>query len=161
MAISAYTDPTYRAYLFGNLSITLQGILGWANADAPPLAEIVNDTLLVLGASDVATFVATGEIARLRAVGRYMLWRACLHYLVTQYDVSIDGNSFTRSQLIANLKTLLDYAYRDAIGAGVTAETLPDLIGHQMPAASVGTVVYDDPYTAPGSIYGVRRTNGW
>jgi hypothetical protein len=156
-----YTTALFQAYLYAQLSDTLRGIIGWSSSSAEPIAEMVTDTLLVLGVDNVETLASSAEIARVRAVGRYMLWRGCLQYLSTQYDVSVEGASFKRSQMITNLRDMLDYAYRDAISAGVPTTALPDLAGHTMPAASVQSVGHNDPYSAPGSVYGVRRNEGW
>jgi hypothetical protein len=156
MAVTPYTEATFKNYLFSQLAETLRATIGWASTSDPALTLVVDDTLLVLDVADITTLVTSGAIAQLRAVGRYMLWRAALQWLVTQYDVTVDGSTFKRSQLLTNLKELLRFAYDDAIAAGVSAEALPPAPGSvNMPAASIGAIGYDDPYSRTGSVYGI------
>jgi hypothetical protein len=119
---------------------------------------MVDDALIVLGVANITTLTASSEVAQLRAVARIFLWRTCLEQLILQYDVSVDGSSFTRSQQIKNIESLLSMAVDEAIAAGVDQDTLPAIGGRpRMPAASVTQVGYNDPYTTGSSVYGIRR----
>lgn len=161
MAVSSYTEATLKEYLYEQLSDTLRAIIGWASSSDGPFQAMVDDALLVLGTSDITTLATSGAIRQVRAVGRYMLWAKCLQYLVTQYDVTVDGSSFKRSQLISNIRAQLDAAYQEAIAAGVDPGALPDLVSVTMPPAGVTAVGHSDPYTQASSIFGVQRTDGW
>lgn len=156
MAVTAYTDVTFQAYLYSQLSETLRATIGWGSATDPAFGMMLDDALLVLGVADVATLVTSGALAQVRAVGRYMLWRAAIQWLVTQYDVTVDGSTFKRSQLVTNLQTLLRFAYDDAVAAGVDPDALPPAPGSvAMPPASVHAIGHSDPYSQPSSLYGV------
>ena len=158
MAVTSYTEASLKGYLFDQIPETLRGIIGWTSASDAPFQTMVDDALLVLDTSDIETRATSAAVAQLRAVGRYMLWRNAFQWLVTQYDVSIDGSSFKRSQLLANIQRLLDFAYQDAIAAGVDEGALPPLTSVTMPPASVHAVGHSDPYSAEGSIYGIARS---
>lgn len=158
MAVTTYSESTFRSYLYAQLSPTLVGIIGWTSASDPALQTMVDDTLLILETSDITTLTTANALAQLRAVGKYMLWRAAIQFLVTQYDVTVDGSTFKRSQLIENLMKLLGFAYDEAIAAGVPSDALPPAPGSAaMPPATVSGVAYRDPYTGTSSIYGLTR----
>lgn len=156
MAVTTYTEATFRAYLYSQLSETLRSTIGWSSANDPAFTLMVDETLLVLERADIATLSTSGELRQIRAVGRYMLWRAALQWLVTQYDVTVDGSTFKRSQLVQNIEKLLRFAYDDAIAAGVDPDDLPPAPGSvAMPPATVSSIGYSDPYSQPSSIYGI------
>lgn len=161
MAVTAYTETTFKAYLYSQLSDTLRATIGWTSATDPAFGMMLDDALLVLDAADVTTLVTSAELGRLRAVGRYMLWRAAIQWTVTQYDVTVDGSTFKRSQLVQNLQTLLRFAYDDAVAAGVDPDDLPPAPGSvTMPPATVSAIGHNDPYTQPSSLYGVPGSTG-
>lgn len=154
----AYTDQTFAAYLFARLPAGVASTIGWADSTDESFQAIREDALAVLGAASVATLVAPSEISQLRAVGRVFLWRTCLEQLIAQYDVTVDGSSFKRSQLIDNIKMLLSMASDEAVAAGVDEEALPSIGGRpRMPPATVTSVGYADPYSSGSSMYGVKR----
>lgn len=158
MSVTSYTEQTFKAYLFAQVAPALAAIIGWASANDAAFQTMVDDTLLVLDVTDITTLVTLDELARLRAVGKYMLWRSAIQFLVTQYDVTVDGSSFKRSQLIQNLQQLMLFAYDEAIAAGVDPSDLPPAPGSvAMPDVTITAVGRSDPYNAPSSLYGIDR----
>jgi hypothetical protein len=155
---TAYTESSFRSYLFARLPAALATSIGWESGGDPSFQSILDDAMIVLGSASIATITASSELAQLRAVGRVFLWRTCLEQLIAQYDVTVDGSSFKRSQQIENIKTLLSMASDEAIAAGVDPEALPAIGGRpHMPAATVTSVGYNDPYSSGSSVYGIKR----
>lgn len=73
---TSYTEESFKEFLHDNLgdSKDLAQILGWTVAGGD-YDEILNETLLAYGASDIAQVSGASNIRLLRAHGRVQLWR--------------------------------------------------------------------------------------
>lgn len=93
---TVYTEGDLIDYLV--LVLGEAGAVLGLDADAPIMAEVVNDTLLAYGVADLAE--AT-DIPRLRALGRWRAWLAAVDSLAGYYTVSLpaEGGQLTLSQL--------------------------------------------------------------
>ena len=138
MAIpEAYTtDKQLALYAMRVLGPTAEA-LGWTvgNDDAGDYEEIVTDTLLSLGLSDIA---AATDITAVRAVARWQAWRWAADALAVKVNVATDGQSLSRSQLYEQAVRSRDAAWQTA---------LPHLSPYAVTATRI--VHTDDPIDAP------------
>jgi hypothetical protein len=142
---TAYTDKQLALYMRRVLGPTAES-LGWdvANDDAGDYAEIVTDTLLAIGITDITE--AT-DIEQIRAVARWQAWRWAADALATKFDLSTDGQSLSRSQLYEHAVRSRDAAY---------AAAAPHLTTYAVTATRI--VHTDDPVDAPVRYHALR---GW
>ncbi len=131
---SSYSEESFKAYLHGRLNRGgVAEAFGWTVA-AGSYDEIVNDTLLAYGVTDVAD--AT-DLAKLRALGHLALWEAAKEAAVLEVDYSADGASFSREAIFRHIETMLGQARYDA-----TVYLDDDLY-----TVSIHTVGRHDPYS--------------
>lgn len=136
----SYTEVSFATYLHGTLSHTADA-LGWSGGD---YAEIVNDSLLIAGVSDITTVTGAAPLRLLRMAGAIALWQAVVAAFVGDYDFEADGGRYDRDQLFQHAKATLAMARGQGIVAGL------DVDGDGGAAWEVqgGTVGYaGDPYT--------------
>jgi hypothetical protein len=131
---TAYTEAELKTYLVAVLS-EVATVLGWTTATTQ-LAEAVNDTLLAYDTSDISTVSGATNIAKLRALGAVMAWRAAVNALGARYDFAEADADQKRSQLHAQAKANLALAESYAAEWGVGA-----LVAHVQTIQHV-----DDPY---------------
>lgn len=149
MMPTLYTEESLALYLHDLMATSgLAKALKWAMPTSAALgvyAEVVNDTCAILGLASVGLATGTPALLRLRAVAKAYQWRRVLMALVTQYAVTLAGNSFQRQQMMASAIQQSEAADNEAASYGVT---LPPAAGRvTMPAARVGRISYsDDPY---------------
>lgn len=103
---TAYTEPELSAFMHAVLG-DVATALGWSTDDER-FDEAVNDTLLAYGVDDIDD--AT-DIPKLRALARIEAWRAATDSLASRFDLSADGQSASRSQMVEHARG----RYRDAV----------------------------------------------
>jgi len=131
---TAYTEAELKTYLIMKLG-EIATILGWTTA-TPQLGEAVSDTLLAYGLSDIAGVATPTGIAKLRALGAVMVWRAAVLSLSARFDFTDAEGSYKRSQ-----------AYDMALRSLALAEADAAQWGIGTAAVRVQNVVYpEDPY---------------
>lgn len=127
-APASYNETTLAAYMvqtLGDLATTL-GITTAA------MAEAVIDVALACGVTDVAD--AT-DVAQVRALARVAALRRAQTAAASWYDFAADGGDYKRSQVMAQLDSLLKAAEADAMNYSESY------------AVGVGTLSYaGDPY---------------
>jgi len=107
--------------------------------DLSPILDSVFRLVSDLSSQDDTTDHVS-DMDRLYAAGQVCLWRAVKEGLVLVYDVTADGETYRRSQILQSVESLLSAAKADAAGYGV------DLA--EMPPATISRVTYDSPYDA-------------
>lgn len=134
---TSYTDLTFAAYLATQVE-QVAGPLGW-DVGSVQVLEAVNDALLDLGVSDIASVT---DIRGLRALGRRAIWRAVVQATSGNYAFTdVAQQTFNRQQVNAQAREMLKIAESDCEALGLSA------------AASVAAVkIYrvsrpHDPYT--------------
>jgi len=129
-APTSYTETTFKEYLHIVLGAMAAG-LGWT-VGGGDYDEVVNETLLAYAVDDIA---AATDIRKLRALGRYELWRAVVAEVAGDYDYRADGGDYKRSQVHKQAMAQLARAEEDALEYDSTY------------AVQVGTLTCDyDPY---------------
>lgn len=127
---TSYTEETFGQYLEKVLGHTAT-MLGWSQAGGS-FDEILNETLLTMGETDVANVT---DIRQIRAIGRLQAWTAAAQALAGEYDFSADGASYSRSQAFEHAKAMVSQAQLEA------AEYDPQF------SAVLDSVTYtEDPY---------------
>ncbi len=125
---TSYNEATLAAYMVRSLG-SLADMLGIADDS---MYEAVNDVTQACGVADIAS--AT-NLAQVRALARVAALRVAQTTAAGWYDFAADGGDYKRSQVQAQIKTLLETAENAAMeyDAGYSVE--------------VGTMRYvDDPY---------------
>lgn len=140
---TVYTEPELAVFMERVLGPTATA-LGWAvgTDTAGDYAEIVNDTLLTVGVSDIAS--AT-DIEQLRAVARWQVWRWAADALASKFDISTDGQSLSRSQLHEQAIKARDAAFQSCA---------PHLASYAVTATKI--IHTDDPVDAPIRYHALR-----
>lgn len=96
MAIpTAYTENEAATYVHGELG-PVATALGWTVADS--YGEVVNDTLLEMGLSDVSEVTGSELISAFRALLLLFAWRKVARAVALDVDFSADGTEISRSQ---------------------------------------------------------------
>ena len=129
-----YDEAAFKTYLVLKLG-EVGTILAWTTATAQ-IGEAVSDTLLAYGVADLAGVVTPTGIAKLRALGAVMVWRAAVLSLSARFDFTDAEGSYKRSQ-----------AYDMALRSLALAESDAAQWGIGTAAVRVQNVIYpDDPY---------------
>lgn len=112
MAIpAAYTEETLIQFCLTELG-DVASVLGWA-ADTEQVAEAVNDALAAYGISDIAD--AT-DIATLRRLARWAIWRQAANSIVTRYTFATDsGQRWERQGMVDAVLARARQAETDAL----------------------------------------------
>lgn len=106
---TSYTAEDFGTYLLGRLGHTATG-LGWATgANGGDFEEVINDTLIQMGLTDIAN-VTAARIPELRALAQVHLWTAVAESVAGDFDFSADGASYSRSQLQEHAQAMLEKA---------------------------------------------------
>lgn len=109
---SSYNEADLITYLDTRLG-AFKAVLGWTDDNAGNIyGEVVIDTLLAYGAADVSQ--AT-DLAKLRALASYFLWRAIVDNVSARFDYSADGGDYSLSQQVDHARKALADAEREAI----------------------------------------------
>ena len=104
---------------------------GWTVA-AGSYDEIVNDTLLAYGVTDIGD---AADLAKLRALGNLALWQAAEEATVLEVSYTADNTTFNREAIFQHVAAMLAQARLDA---------LPYDDGYQV---DVYSVARHDPYS--------------
>lgn len=133
MAIPAsYTEYELTEYM---LSVTsaVSATVGETGLQTYAFAEAVNDVLVAYGVDDIAD---AEDIAKLRSLAKVEAWRTVISHLMTAYDFSADGASYSRSQMLAAAEKALSMAESAAEASGYSSTY----------AIQLGTITYSDAY---------------
>ena len=132
---ASYDEDGFKAYLHGRLNRGgVADAFGWSVA-AGSYDEIVNDTLLAYGVTDVGE---AADVAKLRALGSLALWQAAKEAAVLEVDYSADGTSFSREAIFRHVEALLAQARLDALPYQAALDYSVDIL----------SVAHHDPYEA-------------
>lgn len=82
--------------------------------------DAVDETLLILNITDLTTVTGATALRRLRAVARAEVWRAVMQRTAGDYDATIDGDSYKRSQLHDHAALMYADARAEAVALGVS-----------------------------------------
>lgn len=146
MAIPAsYTEETFAEYLHSQL-YGIAGALGWTVA-GNSYDEIITDTLVAYGASDIEAITGDANVVKLRRIGRYEVWRAAVDGLTAKYDYATNQQSFDLSQMFKQARQAFTQAERDVAQYGVGG----NVIGVKRVIRTQEPYAYIDPelQTAP------------
>jgi hypothetical protein len=135
MAVPALYDEQALAEYMHRIVGPIAGALRWAVEDAS-YQEIVSDALLAFGQTDLTQITGDAEIAKLRTVARWAVWRAAVEQLSAAYDYTTEGQTFNRSQMQKAAQTALDRSERELSSAG---------LGNWKPIVSRAVHIHD-PY---------------
>ena len=125
---TSYNEATLAAYMVSSLG-GLASVLG---IDDTSMYEAVNDVTQACGVADIATVTDVGKV---RALARVAALHVAQSTAAGWYDFNADGGEYKRSQVQAQIQTLLTSAENAAMqyDAGYSVQ--------------VGTVAYvADPY---------------
>lgn len=120
-APAAYTESGLAQFMLGELQHVGRG-LGWVTQ--AQIQPAIDEALLDLGVTDVATVTGADAIRRLRAVARVHVWRLAAQATAGDFDFQADGGRYDRSQVHKHCVDMVKRAEADAerIGAGVGAD---------------------------------------
>ena len=126
-----YTDATLKSYMLAYLGAS--GTTLGLTVDS--FAESINDVLLAYG---VTTLALATDVAKVRALARVAAVQTAQTVAATWYDFTADGASFSRSQVVKALASLLTLAESEAMSYSATY------------TIGVGSMSYPaDPYPLP------------
>lgn len=94
-APSVYTELTLKDYIHRILG-AVADVLSWSVPNGS-YDEIVNETLLVYGESDISEITGEDNIRKLRTLARRETWRAVIQETAASYDFQSGGGSYSRS----------------------------------------------------------------
>lgn len=94
---TTYSEETLAIFLDTALG-AVADVLGWT-VEIGSYDEIVNETLLAYGQTDLTQVTGTANLRKLRALGRRELWRAVVEQTSAKYDIKEDNASLSRSQI--------------------------------------------------------------
>lgn len=107
------TEDELATWLLGPLGLgQVASVLGWTEDN---LADVIARALRLYGVTDVAD--AT-DIGRLEAIATREAWRAAIRALVVATDITIDGETVKRSDMIRAAQMALELADAEAAGYG-------------------------------------------
>lgn len=133
---ASYTEASLAEYAHSCIR-TLAETFTWS-PEAGLYTEVVNETMLALGVSDLTSFSSPETIRGLRAVARRESWRAVLGALAARYDFNTDSQGFKRSQMYDMAKEQYSAAIADCAALNIDSPNR---------AALLQSVVYvHDPY---------------
>lgn len=115
---SSYTEDSFESFLHRILGADeVAKALGWeAQFDYD---ECLIETLLTYGVSDITTITASADIRKLRAIGRVEVWRQVMEMTSADYDIKIEGETFSRSQFHEHATAMYQLAEKRASALGV------------------------------------------
>lgn len=99
-----YTDAELAGYMARSLGTAVVDSLGWTTADnvtADDLGdyeELVLQTKIELGVSDISEMTSFEEIKTLRAVASWQVWEAACRFVSDRFDENTGSTSYRRSQ---------------------------------------------------------------
>lgn len=112
---AAYSEVTFADYLASQIE-QVAGVLGW-DAGSVQVIEAVNDALLDLSVSDIATVT---DLRGLRTLGRRAIWRAVVQATAGNYAFTdVAQQQFNRQQVNAQAREMLTIAESECVTLGV------------------------------------------
>jgi hypothetical protein len=132
---SSYTEASFSDYLHAIMG-QVADLLGW-KLEEGSYDEVINDTLLAYGVSDIAD--AT-DIKKVRALGKLCLWRAVLISAIPEINYTADGTTMNREAIFQHAQAMLERA---------TAEAAPydaEYVSNYVYDAEIIGVSRADPY---------------
>ncbi len=109
---TSYTETELAEYAhatLGAVALALDWSVPNGNYD-----EIVNDSLLAYGETDISLISGVDNIKKLRVLTKLYAWRAVAAISSADFDFSADGGRYSRSQIHAMALEALDLAEREA-----------------------------------------------
>lgn len=106
-------DDTLKAYLHAELGPVADG-LSWTvvNGDYD---EALDDALNLFGTGDIDNISGAANVDKIRILGLLTTWRRVARHTGADYDFSVDGGSFKRSQGNAQALTQIKDLERRAV----------------------------------------------
>lgn len=127
-APTSYTEDQLAKYMHDVLGDDeLAAALDW-RVEHDDYEEAVNESLLVYGVDSIDDITGRANIRKLRAIARAEVWRLVMSKTAGDYDVKLDSDSYSRSQLHKHAKAMYEHANSEAIRLGVTAYQHPEFI---------------------------------
>ncbi|MGB4949050.1 MAG: hypothetical protein WBO55_00180 [Rhizobiaceae bacterium] len=109
---TSYDEDGFKAYLHGRLNRGgVADAFGWSVAGGV-YDEIVNDTLLAYGVTDIAD---ADDLVKLRALGSLALWQAAKEAAVLEINYTADGTTFSREAIFQHIEAMLAQARSSAL----------------------------------------------
>lgn len=119
MAISGYgNEAQLAAFMDRTLGRDeLAAALGWSVTT--DYDDAVDETLLILDIADLSAVTGAAALRQLRAVARAEVWRSVMQRTAGDYDATLDGDSYKRSQLHDHAVAMYAAAREEAVSLGV------------------------------------------
>lgn len=138
---SSYTADTLGRFMHSILGNDEVGkALNWD----PELdyEEAVIEAAYAYGTDDISSVSGMASVRKLRAIARVEVWRSVMERTAGDYDLKIEGESFSRSQFHDHAQAMLDRSLKMAAAAGVVAYQSP---GAQRMATGSASAKIDYP----------------
>lgn len=132
--VSVYDEASLAAWMVLRLGL-VGTVLTWTSTH-PQVVEAVADVERALGVADVALVTDARKVERVAAAA---IWQRACDNFVALYDEIIDGESYKRSQLLAQAQQALATAQTAAAGDVDTGGGTIRIVRRRYPG---------DPYTA-------------
>lgn len=113
---TTYTPKAFSQYcdrVLGHTAALVDWKPGQDDASAGSYDEVLNETLLSLGLTDV-TEIDADNVYKFRVLARVQLWKHLAAQVAGDYSFSADGGSFSRDQVLAMAEKMLAIAQSDA-----------------------------------------------
>lgn len=136
----AYTEETLGQYMHSELG-QVAAVLKLENpvGDAGNYQEPINDVLLELGVVDIGS---VSDLRKVRVLAKLFAFQMAANKLATVYDVSADGESYHRSQIVDHVRNSITSILSECMAIG--------MFGY---SASIQNVEYlNDPYNYPKDV---------
>lgn len=114
-----YSEAIFADYLTSVLG-EVASLLGW-DAGSVQVQEALNDALLDLDVSNIATVTLAEDIRKLRAVGRRAIWRAVQGATAGFYSITDNGQRLERQQIHDQARKNVESAEADCRALGADA----------------------------------------
>ncbi|PKN85443.1 MAG: hypothetical protein CVU46_11060 [Chloroflexi bacterium HGW-Chloroflexi-8] len=133
----AYTEELLGQYMHSELGKVAE-VLKLENpvGDAGAYQEAVNDVLLELGVQDIGS---VSDLRKVRILAKLFAFQMAANKLAAVYDVSADGESYHRSQMVDHVHKAITSILSECMAIG--------MFGY---SASIQTIEFlNDPYNYP------------
>lgn len=135
----SYTEAEFAAYLHGELG-DIAGLLGWTVAGGS-YDEIINDTLIAYGESDIEAIAGDTAVVKLRRIGKYVAWSRAVEQLAGKYDYRENNEQYDLASLQKRAQVSLRQSERDVSQYGIG----PNVIGVKRVIRTQEPYAYIDP----------------
>jgi hypothetical protein len=111
-----YTEATLALFMRDVLGPVADDLeLNVGADDAGDFEEAVNDTILAADIDSLEVVTDRPGIKKIRSLARVAAWRFAQGHASAHFDVSVDGGSYSESQLAKNIETKLKQAEAEAM----------------------------------------------